>query len=957
MRRQLSILLFLLLCLSSVCARNVRIYGYVVDSDNRGIELANVYEIGSTPSLPAREGENGTTTNKNGYYELMLMEPSDTITLVFSMVGYTTVYQRIVLEQGTSTVRPGDRTSLDDVLNVNVEMATSEEWLEEVEVRGVKRQTTMMDHIDATTSRVMPDATGGSIESLLITFAGVNQNNELSSQYNVRGGSFDENVVYVNGIEVHRPLLIRSGQQEGLSFVNPSMVENVEFSAGGYGAQYGDKMASVLDIRYKQPERFEGSLSASLLGASVYVGTTTTANAERPSNDYKTTDAVRPSDDCPTTALSDRAFYPDKSGSRCPTDIVSNVNQSFSEAVGQQSGRTAKRSDSKAVGVSFSQMHGIRYKTSQYMLGSLATAGNYQPNYFDYQTMLTWEINRDKTADAERPSNQSDSGAVGQQSGRTAERSDSKAVGAGRGSWKTSFLGNVSVNDYVFQPDSMSESWGGLDAKHLNIWYDGQEKDRFVTAFAALSTGGQVSREVSIGFDASGFYTNERETYDITGEYVLSNKSLDAENPDMGSGRPGEMVDPSGQTDVLGTGKYHQHARNRLEAGVATLSHHGEWKRGQNSLTWGVSAQGEWIRDHISEWEWRDSAGYSLPNNGQDMLLYYAMQGDSSMQSARVQGYVQNTHKWNTDKGQVILTVGGRLQWWSWTNEVLPSPRASLVYIPGWKRDFSFRLATGLYYQAPFYKELRDTLTGADGVTRISLTRDLKAQRSVHVVLGGDYYFRAWGRPFKFTAEAYYKYIDRMESYTVDNVRVRYSGKNDSEGYAAGLDLKLYGELVPGADSWISFSVMSAKQRLLDRPDLGWIPSPQEQRYSFSMLFQDYVPQFPQLKFHLKMLWSDGMPFAAPRDYASMKTLRMSDYRRIDIGATYAFNAKTAKFMRAPSAKHVAEWAIQFEVFNLVGWKNVNSYFWVSDAYGQQWASPNYLTGRRYNLKLTVDLK
>ena len=873
MRRLNFILLSLLLCLSSVYARNVRIYGYVVDSDNRGIELVNVYEIGPTPSLPAREGENGTTTNKNGYYELLLSEPSDTIMLVFSMVGYTTVYQRIV--------------SPKEVLNVNVEMATSEEWLEEVQVRGVKRQTTMMDHIDATASRVMPDATGGSIESLLITFAGVNQNNELSSQYNVRGGSFDENVVYVNGIEVHRPLLIRSGQQEGLSFVNPSMVENVAFSAGGYGAQYGDKMASVLDIRYKQPERFEGSLSASLLGASVYVG------------------------------MGDPLQLPLQRGreDELPSSIDTNLSPSL-----RREGRGGSR-------VSFSQMHGIRYKTSQYMLGSLATAGNYQPNYFDYQTMLTWQ------------------------------RTPSLGREGRGGSWTTSFLGNVSVNDYVFQPDSMSESWGGLDAKHLNIWYDGQEKDRFVTAFAALSTGGQVSREVSIGFDASGFYTNERETYDITGEYVLSNKSLDAENPDTGGGRQGEMVDPSGQTDVLGTGKYHQHARNRLEAGVATLSHHGEWKRGQNSLTWGVSAQGEWIRDHISEWEWRDSAGYSLPNNGQDMLLYYAMQGDSSMQSARVQGYVQNTHKWNTDKGQVILTVGGRLQWWSWTNEVLPSPRASLVYIPGWKRDFSFRLATGLYYQAPFYKELRDTLTGADGVTRISLTRDLKAQRSVHVVLGGDYYFRAWGRPFKFTAEAYYKYIDRMESYTVDNVRVRYSGKNDSEGYAAGLDLKLYGELVPGADSWISFSVMSAKQRLLDRPELGWIPSPQEQRYSFSMLFQDYVPQLPQLRFHLKMIWSDGMPFAAPRDYASMKVLRMPDYRRIDIGATYAFNAKTAKFMRAPSAKHVAEWAIQFEVFNLVGWKNVNSYFWVSDAYELQWASPNYLTGRRYNLKLTVDLK
>ena len=473
------------------------------------------------------------------------MEPSDTITLVYSMIGYTTVYQRIVSPQ--------------EVLNVNVEMATSEEWLEEVEVRGVKRQTTMMDHIDAGASRVMPDATGGSIESLLITFAGVNQNNELSSQYNVRGGSFDENVVYVNGIEVHRPLLIRSGQQEGLSFVNPSMVENVEFSAGGYGAQYGDKMASVLDIRYKRPERFEGSLSASLLGASVYVGMGTDKGARSKDKRLNSAD----SENSQTKVISPSSCVLHPSSYR------------------------------------FSQMHGIRYKTSQYMLGSLATAGNYQPNYFDYQTMLTWEINRDKglrTQDKRLKS-------VDSETSETKVISPSSFIldPSSKGSWTTSFLGNVSVNDYVFQPDSMSESWGGLDAKHLNIWYDGHEKDRFVTAFAALSTGGQVSPEVSIGFDASGFYTNERETYDITGEYVLSNKSLDAENPDTGGSRPGEMVDASEQTDVLGTGKYHQHARNRLEAGVATLAHHGEWKRGQNSLTWGVSAQGEWIRDHISE--------------------------------------------------------------------------------------------------------------------------------------------------------------------------------------------------------------------------------------------------------------------------------------------------------------------------------------------------------------------
>ena len=407
---------------------------------------------------------------------------------------------------------------------------------------------------------------------------------------------------------------------------------------------------------------------------------------------------------------------------------------------------------------------------------------------------------------------------------------------------------------------------------------------------------------------------------------------------------------------MLGTGIFHQHARNSLEAGVITLAHSGSWVRDANTLLWGVSGQAELIKDAISEWEWRDSAGYSMPNDGTSMELWYAMRGTSAMRTARVQAYIQNEHKWHTNSGQWILTVGGRLQWWSWNNEVLPSPRASIEWIPGWKRDFCFRLATGLYYQAPFYKELRDTITDEMGVTRVQLNKDLRAQRSVHVVLGGDYYFRAWGRPFKFTAEGYYKYIDRMESYTVDNVRVRYSGKNDSQGYAGGVDLKLYGELVPGADSWISFSSMVARQRLTTNgASATWIPSPTEQRWNFSMLFQDYLPQLPQLKFHLKMQFAEGQPFYAPRNNQAWG--RMPMYKRIDLGATYVFNAQTAKFMRAPSAKHVKQWAIQFEVFNLVGWKNVNSYFWVADAYGQQWASPNYLTGRRYNLKITVDLR
>ena len=813
MRKILTIIVSLLAAFSY--ARNARVYGYVVDQNNVGIELANVVVLNADRPI-------GTATNKNGYYELLLDE-ADTVVLNYSMIGYTSVQQRII--------------DLREVININVQLLTDEQLLSEIEVRGIKHTQGTMDHIDAATTRVMPDATGGSIESLLITFAGVSQTNELSSQYNVRGGSFDENSVYVNGIEVHRPLLIRSGQQEGLSFVNPEMVENVQFSAGGFGAQYGDKMASVLDISYKRPTSFEASISASLLGAQLYVG----------------------------------------------------------------------HGDS-----TYSQMHGLRYKTSKYMLGGLATAGNYQPTYIDYQTYITWKV---------------------------------------APKWHMSFLGNVSQNDYRFTPDSLSESFGGQDAKNLSIYYEGQEKDRFLTAFAALSAKGKVSKEVEIGFDASGFYTNERENFDITGQYVLSNAPADGSTP---GNTHAELSNLSDETfDVLGTGIFHQHARNNLEASVVTLAHNGSWKRGNNTLIWGLSGQMEMIRDAISEWEWRDSAGYSMPDNGHTMELYYAMNGSSEMRTARLQAYIQNEHKWHTNSGQWILTVGGRLQWWSWNNEVLPSPRASVEWIPGWKRDLCFRLATGLYYQAPFYKELRDTITDALGVTRIRLNQDLRAQRSVHVVLGGDYYFRAWGRPFKMTAEGYYKYIDRMESYTVDNVRVRYSGRNDSKGYAGGLDLKLYGELVPGADSWISFSTMVARQRFIGSN--LWIPSPNEQRWNFSMLFQDYIPQLPQLKFHLKMQFAEGQPYYAPRNNQAWG--RMPTYKRIDIGATYAFNAQTAKFMRKPSAKHVKQWAIQFEVFNLVGWRNVNSYFWVADAYGQQWASPNYLTGRRYNLKITVDLR
>ena len=807
----------------------VRVFGYVLDTDNRGVELANVYVEENTMI--------GTTTNQNGYYEFFV-EVNDTITLVYSMIGYETIRQQLY------TTR--------NVIGINVVLPTNEELLNEITVRGIQRQTNTMDRVDIGAARLMPDATGGGIESLLITFAGVSQNNETSSQYNVRGGSFDENSVYVNGIEVHRPLLIRSGQQEGLSFVNPDMVESVDFSAGGFDAKYGDKMSSVLDIQYKRPTQLESRLSMSLLGANGYVGWG---------------DSTR------------------------------------------------------------SQMHGIRYKTSRYLLGTMDTKGEYQPNFVDYQTQMTWKAGKQRR-------------------------------------WDITLLGNFSQNSYIFAPDSSETATGTLQQTiEKVIYFEGQEKDIFRTAFAALNISHKPNRNIQLNLDLSGFYTHEKETFDIRSEYVLSEKPMDTggdgNQEENGSNNPmGEEITNGNLKNegVLGTGVFHEHARNTLQAGMITLAHSGAWKNGENNLQWGLSGQVEMINDRISEWEWRDSMGYSMPNLEKEMALYYALKGTSTMLNGRIQAYVQDSYRWYTENGDVLLTGGIRLNWWSFTNEILPSPRVSVAWMPGWKRDFTFRVATGLYYQAPFYKELRQVVQDDGAVNRIYLNNRLKAQRSWQLVMGTDYYFRAWGRPFKFTAEAYGKLIDRMESYTVDNVRVRYSGINDSKGYTLGLDLKLMGELVPGADSWISFSTMRSRMRFVDdKYELGWIPTPQEQRYNLTIYFQDYLPQLPQYKVHLKFIYSEGMPYGYPRNEKLRYIGHMDDYQRIDIGASRVFSAATDKWMK--KSKHVDSWSVQLEVFNLIGQPNVNSYYWTTDATGQQWSTPNTLTGRMFNLKFDVMIK
>ena len=819
MRYKIIFILFFLLSVASVFAQGqkVRIYGYVIDENNRGIEDAGVRFEGMN---------NGTSTNRNGYYDLYV-NITDSVKIVYSHLGYETIRHTII---------PGKQ-----VVQITVALQALSRELKTVDVTVNRRSTSNMQTLEAEKYKLMPNASG-SFESLLISFAGVTSNNELSSQYNVRGGNFDENIVYVNGTEIYRPLLIRAGQQEGLSFINPDMVGNVAFSSGGFNAEFGDKMSSVLDVKYKKPISFEASGAISLLGASAYLGT---------------------------------------AGNR------------------------------------FTQMHGIRYKTSKYLLGTLDTKGSYKPDFIDYQTYLTYQI--------------------------------SPRV-------EINFLGNFSRNNYTFIPDSQSTAFGTFNmAEKLNVYYEGQEKDLFQTAFGALSLLFRPKENLKLSITTSTFSTNENETYDITGNYVLGELKMG----DTGETEEGEK---------LGVGTYHEHARNRLKATVANISHSGEYIRSGHTLKWGVNLQREIISDKINEWEWRDSAGYSMPYTDDKVVdLFYNMKSTQKLDSRRTSAYIQDTYRWDTEHALYALTGGLRASHWSYNREFLLSPRASVSILPHWDKDFNFRLATGVYYQSPFYKELRDTVSDALGNVTVHLNPNLKAQRSLHFVLGGDHFFRMLGRPFKFTTEAYLKLADRVTTYSVDNVRIRYSGQNDAKAYTAGIDFKLFGELVPGTDSWINLSLMRSREDVLNdfytdkegnKVYPGWISRPNEARYSLSMLLSDYLPNNPKYKLYLKTIFSDGLPVGPPRSPRYMADrFRLRDYKRVDIGASRVIVNGSDRIMNKRWMKNIASIWLNLEVFNLFDFKNENSIYWVSDIYGYQHGSPNYLTGRQFNLKLMVDIK
>ena len=786
------ILTWCLLLFSSTVlyAQSFTLSGVVSDEDGNGIELATVscLEQGAV-----------TVANLKGEYSLNL-KSADSVVVKFSMIGFQT--RTRVLR------RPKGKQRLLVTLHPM-------ESLDEVVVTEKRRQTTGTDQLDTKNLRNSPSTTGNAVEELVQQQAGVSTHNELSSQYNVRGGSFDENSVYINGTEIYRPLLIRSGQQEGLSVINSDMVEKIGFSSGGFEAKYGDKMSSALDIQYRKPTRLEGNVQVSLLGASVFMG------------------------------------YGNKK---------------------------------------FSMSHGVRYKTNRYLLGSLETKGEYRPNFLDYQTYITWSPNK---------------------------------------RWDLEVIGNISENHYNFKPSDRETSFGTMkNVKSFKVYFDGQEKDVFRTLFGTASITYHPTAKTHVKLQAAAFHTKEQETYDIQGQYWL---------------------DDTQTQENLGVGTYMEHARNYLTANVASLKLTANHQVKRHNMEGGLTMKWEDIEENAREYEMRDSSGYSIPHTGDRLDMIYSLASKHKISSTRLEAYLQDTYRFQTGNPEKpnlwTLNLGVRLANWSYNKETIISPRLSLAVIPSFNEDMTFRLSTGIYYQAPFYKELRDT-TSHNGRTVVTLNQDIKSQRSIHIVGAFDYRFRMANRPFRFTAEAYYKFMDNLVPYNVQNMKVVYYGQNMAKGYAAGLDLKLYGEFVPGTDSWLTFSVMSTRQKINGVS----IPMPTDQRWGVNLHFTDYFPGTERWKMTLRLAFADGLPFGAPHRGLEYQQFRAPAYKRADVGMSFLAYQNTER-----STFGVRRVWISAEGLNIFGISNVNSYYWVTDVTNQQYAVPNYLTGRQINGKVIVE--
>lgn len=792
MKLKLFILQIICLCaFVSAQAQTFTLSGRVIDENNDPVEFASV-------SCP-KQGKM-TMTSLKGDYSLQL-QSADSVEIRFSMVGYKTKVRTLRRPRGKQTMQ--------------VVLHSSDNALSEVTITGKRIETGQTQELSKEHLKSMPSTTGNAVEEMIQSQAGVSTHNELSSQYNVRGGSFDENSVYINNVEIFRPFLVRSGQQEGISVINPDMVEKIGFSTGGYEARYGDKMSSALNIEYRRPKRFEASATASMLGTSAFIG------------------------------MSNKKF---------------------------------------------SWSNGLRYKTTKYLLGSMDTKGEYQPTFIDYQTYLTYSPNK---------------------------------------RWDIKFLGNISDNHYNFTPEDRETNFGTMEnVKAFKVYFDGQEKDVFRTFFGSLGITRKFNENTSLSLIASAFNTREQEKYDIQGQYWLTQTET---------------------SENLGVGTYFQHTRNYLKAHVESAKLLFKTKQKKHNIEAAFTYKWEHIDENSVEYEMRDSSKYSIPHTGKDLYMIYSMRAKNTLTANRVEAYAQDTYRFTGSEGKTLYTLnyGLRLAYWSFTKETILSPRLSLGIIPAFNENITMRFATGLYYQAPFFKEIRDTTT-TNGITYASLNRKAKSQRSIHFIAGFDYRFKMNDRPFKFTAEAYYKALGNLVPYSVNNVKVVYYGDNMCSGHAAGLDLKLFGEFVPGTDSWVSLSLMNTSMKLNGKS----IPLPTDQRYAVNLFFTDYFPGTTRWKMSLKLALADGLPFSAPHRELESNVFRAPAYKRADVGLNYRIIDNSDRHKKRNPIRNL--W-VGAECLNLFGINNVNSYYWITDVTGQQYAVPNYLTGRQINVKLSVD--
>ena len=783
------IIIMLLLCFTGIKAQTFTLQGRVTDSEMNPVELATVAVV--------QQGKM-TMTNLKGEFSMKL-QSSDSVVVRFSMVGYKTKTRVLRRPKGKQTL---------------LIQLYDDNQLAGVTVTEEKRQMGSTQKLDTKDMKNAPSVTGNAVEEMIQSQAGVSTHSELSSQYNVRGGSFDENSVYINNVEIYRPFLVRSGQQEGLSIINPDMVESVGFSTGGFEAKYGDKMSSVLDIKYKRPKKFEANVSASLLGASAYIGFSTKK---------------------------------------------------------------------------FSWSNGIRYKTNKYLLGTLETKGEYQPNFLDYQTYLTYE-----------PSDR----------------------------WSIELLGDISENHYNFYPEDRETRFGTMEnVKSFRVYFDGQEKDIFRTYFGSLSITRKFGKNTKLSLSAAAFHTNEQEKYDIQGQYWLTQTET---------------------SENLGVGTYMEHARNYLEATVKSAKLTFNHKTKKHDIEAGLTYKIESIKENSKEYEMRDSSGYSIPHTGEDLYMIYSLNARNSLDANRIEAYAQDTWRFTSRGGHTFFTLnyGIRFSHWNFNKESIISPRVSLGIIPAFNHDVTLRFATGIYYQAPFFKELRDTTT-VNGITYATLNRDIKSQRSIHFIAGFDYRFKMKNRPYKFTAEAYYKALSNIIPYTVDNVKIVYDASQQCSGHAMGLDLKLYGEFVPGTDSWVSLSLMNTRININGKS----IPMPTDQIYALNLYFTDYFPGTTRWRMSLRLAYADGLPFGAPHRSLDTMPFRAPAYKRADIGMSYRL-FDNDKRERKSIFKNI--W-LGVDCLNLLGINNVNSYYWVTDVTNQQYAVPNYLTGRQINVRASFE--